>query len=58
MLFGRKWSRDTVVALVAAASIAGACLVAFDAFFTALPDGGRRGGCVDTVGTWIAAGDR
>ncbi len=54
MLFGRKWSRDTVVA-VAAGVIAGACLVALDAYFTALPEAGQAG-LHDTVGTWIAAG--
>ncbi len=55
MLFGRKWSRDTVVA-VAAGAIAGSCLVAIDAFFTALPLAAPSGGLHDTVGTWIAAG--
>jgi len=54
MLFGRKWSRDTVVA-VAAGAIAGSCLVAFDAFFTALPLA-EPNGLRDTVGTWISAG--
>jgi NADH-quinone oxidoreductase subunit L len=54
MLFGRKWSRDTVVA-VAAGMIAGACLVSLDAYFTALPDAGGAG-LHDTVGTWISAG--
>ena len=54
MLFGRKWSRDTVVA-VAVGMIAGACLVAFDAYFLALPDAGAAG-LHDSVGTWIAAG--
>src|SRR5580698_6720240 len=54
MLFGRKWSRDTVVA-VAAGAIAGSCLVVLDAFFTALPSA-ASGGLHDTVGTWIAAG--
>jgi NADH-quinone oxidoreductase subunit L len=54
MLFGRKWSRDTVVA-VAAGAIAGSCLVAFDAFFTALPLA-EPNGLHDTVGTWISAG--
>ncbi|HVV50790.1 MAG TPA: NADH-quinone oxidoreductase subunit L [Polyangia bacterium] len=54
MLFGRKWSRDAVVAL-AAGVIAGACLVAFDAYFLALPDAGAAG-LHDTIGTWIAAG--
>jgi NADH-quinone oxidoreductase subunit L len=53
-LFGRKWSRDTVVA-VAAGAIAGSCLVVLDAFFTALPSA-ASGGLHDTVGTWIAAG--
>ena len=55
MLFGRKWSRDTVVA-VAAGAIAGSCLVAADAFFTALPLAAPSGGLHDTVGTWISAG--
>ena len=55
MLFGRKWSRDTVVA-VAAGAIAGSCLVALDAFFTALPLAAPTGGLRDSVGTWIAAG--
>jgi NADH-quinone oxidoreductase subunit L len=55
MLFGRKWSRDSVVA-VAAGAIAGSCLVAIDAFFTALPLAAPTGGLHDTVGTWIAAG--
>ncbi|HLK88337.1 MAG TPA: NADH-quinone oxidoreductase subunit L, partial [Polyangia bacterium] len=54
MLFGRKWSRDTVVAL-AAGVIAGACIVAFDAYFLALPDAGSAG-LHDTIGTWISAG--
>jgi NADH-quinone oxidoreductase subunit L len=54
MLFGRKWSRDTVLA-VAAGAIAGSCIVALDAFFTALPSAGS-GGLHDVVGTWIAAG--
>src|SRR3954451_2861556 len=55
MLFGRKWSRDTVVA-VAAGAIAGSCLVAADAFFSALPLAAPSGGLRDTVGTWISAG--
>ena len=46
MLFGRKWSRDTVVA-VAAGAIAGSCLVALDAFFTALPLAAPTGGLRD-----------
>src|SRR5262245_7206819 len=55
MLFGRKLSRDTVF-LVAATAIAAPCVVAFDAFFAALPHAGA-GGLTDVVGTWIAAGD-
>ncbi len=55
MLFGRKWKRDTVL-IVAAGAIAGSCLVAFDAFFTALPRAAAGGGLHDVVGTWIAAG--
>jgi NADH-quinone oxidoreductase subunit L len=54
MLFGRKWKRDTVL-LVAAGAIAGSCLVAIDAFFSALPDAGSVG-LNDVIGTWIAAG--
>ena len=55
MLFGRKWSRDTVF-LVAALAIGAACIVSIDAFFTALPDAGPAG-LTDVVGTWIATGD-
>src|SRR4051812_12167137 len=55
MLFGRKWSRDTVVA-VAARAIPGSWLVAADAFFSALPLAAPSGGLRDTVGTWISAG--
>jgi NADH-quinone oxidoreductase subunit L len=55
MLFGRKWSRDTVLA-VAAGAIAGSCLVAADAFFSALPAAAPSGGLYDTVGTWFSAG--
>ncbi len=55
MLFGRKWKRDTVF-LVAAGAIAASCLVAFDAFFTALPGAAASGGLRDVVGTWISAG--
>jgi NADH-quinone oxidoreductase subunit L len=54
MLFGRKWSRDTVVA-VAAGMIAAACLVAADAYFTTPPEA-LAAGLHDTVGTWISAG--
>ena len=38
-----------------AGAIGAACLVALDAFFSALP-GARRGGLRDVVATWIAAG--
>jgi NADH-quinone oxidoreductase subunit L len=55
MLFGRKWSRDTVF-VVAALAIGAACIVAIDAFFTALPDAGE-GGLTDSVMTWISTGD-
>jgi NADH-quinone oxidoreductase subunit L len=55
MLFGRKWSRDTVF-IVAALAIGAACMVAIDAFFTALPNAGP-GGLQDVVMTWIATGD-
>jgi NADH-quinone oxidoreductase subunit L len=54
MLFGRKWSRDSVVAL-AAGMIAGSCIVAVDAYFFALPQAGASA-LHDTVGTWISAG--
>ncbi len=54
ILFGRKWSRDTVVG-VAAGAIAGSCILVVDAFFTALPLA-EPNGLRDTVGTWIAAG--
>jgi NADH-quinone oxidoreductase subunit L len=55
MLFGRKWSRDTVF-IVAALAIGSACMVSIDSFFTALPDGGPAG-VQDVVMTWIATGD-
>ncbi len=55
MLFGRKWSRDTVF-LVAALAIGAACIVSIDAFFNALPEAGPTG-LTDVVGTWIATGD-
>ena len=54
MLFGRKWSRDTVF-IVAALAIGSACLVSMDAFFTTLPDVGAAG-VQDVVMTWIATG--
>jgi NADH-quinone oxidoreductase subunit L len=53
LLFGRKWSRDFVL-VVAAAAIGLSSLVAFDAFFHRLPEGGAL---VDTVWTWMSAGD-
>src|SRR6185503_19615912 len=55
MLFGRKWTRDTVF-VVAALAIGAACFVALDAFFLALPDAGPDG-LKDVVMTWIATGD-
>jgi NADH:ubiquinone oxidoreductase subunit 5 (subunit L)/multisubunit Na+/H+ antiporter MnhA subunit len=36
MLFGRRWKRETVV-FVAAGAVLASCFVAFDAFFTSLP---------------------
>ena len=54
MLFGRKWSRDTVF-IVAALAIGSACMVSIDSFFTALPDAGPAG-VQDVVMTWIATG--
>ncbi|HVZ73090.1 MAG TPA: NADH-quinone oxidoreductase subunit L [Polyangia bacterium] len=53
MLFGRKWKRDTVL-VVAAGAILLSCFVSIDAFFAQLP---AEGGLVDTLWTWIAAGD-
>ena len=55
MLFGRKWSRDTVF-IVAALAIGAACIVSVDAFFLQLPDAGGAG-LQDVVTTWIATGD-
>jgi NADH-quinone oxidoreductase subunit L len=55
MLFGRKMARDTVF-VIAALAIGAACIVAADAFFTALPDAGPAG-LTDNVMTWIATGD-
>src|SRR5579872_3381513 len=54
LLFGRRWKRDTVV-LVACAAIAGACLVALDAYFSKLPEAAELGGLHDVVWTWFAA---
>ncbi|MES1204779.1 MAG: NADH-quinone oxidoreductase subunit L [Pseudomonadota bacterium] len=56
MLFGRRWKRETVLA-VAAGAIGGAALVAFDAFFTRLPAAAEAGGLTDQVWTWMATGN-
>src|SRR5258708_38633063 len=53
MLFGRKWSRDFVF-IVAPGAIGASALVAFDAFFHRLPEGG--GALTDNVWTWMQAG--
>ena len=55
MLFGRRWTRDTVF-IVAALAIGAACVVSVDAFFFQLPDAGGAG-LQDVVTTWIATGD-
>src|SRR4030095_15541974 len=55
MLFGRKLKRETSF-MIAALAIGASCVVALDAFFTALPESGAAG-LVDDVMTWIAAGD-
>ena len=55
MLFGRRWKRDTVV-LVAATAILASCFVAFDAFFTRLPEAAEAGGLTDLVWSWITVG--
>ncbi|MEO8214192.1 MAG: proton-conducting transporter membrane subunit, partial [Myxococcales bacterium] len=54
--FGRRWSRETVLA-VAAGAIGGAALVAFDAFFTRLPGAAEAGGLRDVVWSWMATGN-
>jgi NADH-quinone oxidoreductase subunit L len=54
MLFGRKMRRDTVF-MIAALAIGASCVVAADAFFTALPSAEQ--GLTDVVGSWISAGD-
>jgi NADH-quinone oxidoreductase subunit L len=54
-LFGRRWKRDTVV-LIAAGSVLASCLVAFDAFFTRLPEAAEMGGLTDVVWSWITVG--
>ena len=56
ILFGRRWKRETVL-LVAAGAIAGAGLLAFDAFFTRLPGVAEQGGLRDVVWTWISTGN-
>src|SRR5450432_1849476 len=56
ILFGRRWTRETVLA-VAAGAIAGSALVAFDAFFTRLPAVAEEGGLRDQVWTWMATGN-
>src|SRR5258707_7262785 len=53
MLFGRKWSRDFVL-IVAAGAIGASALVAFDAFFSRLPEGGAL---TDVAWTWMQTGD-
>src|SRR5882724_11431532 len=55
ILFGRRWKRETVV-LVAAGSVLASCLVAFDAFFTRLPEAAELGGLTDVVWTWFNVG--
>ncbi|MBC8133062.1 MAG: NADH-quinone oxidoreductase subunit L [Deltaproteobacteria bacterium] len=57
-LFGRRWSRETVLA-VAAGAIGGSALVAFDAFFTRLPGVAEHGGggLHDVVWTWMSTGN-
>src|SRR5438105_7428442 len=56
ILFGRRFSRQTIV-LVAAGAIAGAAFLAFSAFFQALPGVAEEGGLRDVVWTWISTGD-
>jgi NADH-quinone oxidoreductase subunit L len=53
MLLGRKMSRDWVL-IIAAGAIGAAALVAFDGFFSAMPQGGAL---TDTLWTWMQAGD-
>jgi NADH-quinone oxidoreductase subunit L len=53
MLFGRKWSRDFVL-VVAAGAIGASALVAFDAYFHALP---QEGALTDVLWTWMQTGD-
>jgi NADH-quinone oxidoreductase subunit L len=56
LLFGRRWKRDTVV-MVAAGAILASCFVAFDAFFTRLPEAAETGGLRDVVWSWLTVGD-
>jgi len=56
ILFGRRFSRQTVV-IVAAGAIAGSAFLAFTAFFQALPGVAEEGGLRDVVWKWIATGD-
>jgi NADH-quinone oxidoreductase subunit L len=53
MLFGRKLSRDWVFT-IAAAAIGAAAIIAFDAYFSVLP---QDGALADTAWTWLQAGD-
>src|SRR4051812_7812412 len=55
LLFGRRCKRDTVVT-VAGGAILAACFVAFDAFFTRLPEAAEAGGLTDVVWSWITTG--
>jgi NADH-quinone oxidoreductase subunit L len=52
MLFGRKLSRDWVF-IIAAAAIGASAMLAFDAYFSRLGEGGL----VDVAWTWMQAGD-
>jgi NADH-quinone oxidoreductase subunit L len=56
ILFGRRWKREAVLT-VAAAAIGGSALVAFDAFFTRLPAVAEEGGLRDVVWTWMSTGN-
>jgi NADH-quinone oxidoreductase subunit L len=55
MLFGRRWKRETVV-LVACGAVLAAAFVAFDAFFTRLPQAAEAGGLTDNVWSWLSVG--
>ena len=56
MLFGRKWRREVVLG-IAAGTIAGSGLMAFDAFFTRLPAAAEAGGLQDVVWSWMSTGN-